>query len=154
MSDLEEKRSQTGTGSLDAHIDEKAAADFADDMKALDLAQGVSAYDFSCSQPLPDHLCSVQSAAEHFTLEEAKALIRENVEEHINDPNFDPALLKRARAALESADLSHDVARGLVEEIKLEAALMDDSPYLEVSLPPFRHLTVRHLAVPVSNGDI
>lgn len=41
------------------------------------------------------------------------------------DPNFDQSLLRRAQAALAEEALSHDVAQGLVEEIKLEAALMD-----------------------------
>lgn len=54
------------------------------------------------------------------------------IDGHEADPNFDQNLLRRAQAALKSADLSHDVARDLVEEIKLEAALMDDSPYAEV----------------------
>ena len=54
------------------------------------------------------------------------------------------SLLKRAQEALQEEALSHEKARALVEEIKLEAALFSDSPYLEVgyftglSVPAFR----------------
>ena len=38
------------------------------------------------------------------------------------DPNFDATLLKRATEALRAEELSHDVARALIEELQLEAA--------------------------------
>ncbi|KAL8283601.1 hypothetical protein RQP46_005396 [Phenoliferia psychrophenolica] len=68
----------------------------------------------------------------NITLEEAKEIIHAAIDGKELDPMFPVALLKRAREALRAEELSHDVARGLVEELQLEAALFDDSPYLEV----------------------
>ncbi|KAK4702324.1 hypothetical protein P7C70_g3898, partial [Phenoliferia sp. Uapishka_3] len=94
-------------------IDEKHAVDFADDNKGIDTSE-------------------IREAASHLTLEDAKKIIHDAIDGRQTDPNFDQGLLKRANAALNAEALSHDVALGLVEEIKLEAALMDDSPYVEV----------------------
>ncbi|KAL8283781.1 hypothetical protein RQP46_005213 [Phenoliferia psychrophenolica] len=95
------------------HVDQKHALDFADENKGVDVTE-------------------VREAAEHLTLEDAKRIIHDAIDGRETDPNFDQGLLKRANAALNAEALSHDVALGLVEEIKLEAALMDDSPYVEV----------------------
>lgn len=54
-------------------------------------------------------------------------------------------LLKRANMALNAEALSHDVARGLVEEIKLEAALMDDSAF---PVPPSTPFALTDAGVP------
>lgn len=70
----------------------------------------------------------VQEAAEHLSLDEAKDIIREAIAGKQFDPNFDQSLLLRATSALKEESLSHEVAAALVEEIKLEAALMD-GPY-------------------------
>ena len=79
----------------------------------------------SAAADLADSLVPVREAAEHLTLEEAKRIIHDAIDGRQTDPNFDQGLLKRANAALNAEALSHDVARGLVEEIKLEAALID-----------------------------
>ncbi|KAK4703366.1 hypothetical protein P7C70_g2848, partial [Phenoliferia sp. Uapishka_3] len=78
-------------------------------------------------------LSDVLPVVEHLSLDEAREIIRETIDGKDLDPNFDTDLLKRARAALEESALSHETARKLVEELKLEAALFDDSPYLEVN---------------------
>lgn len=77
-------------------------------------------------------MSTVQEVAESLTLEEAKAIIHEAIRGKEYDPLFDQSLLARARSALTAEALSQDVAQSLVDEIKLEAALMDDSPYVEV----------------------
>ncbi|KAL8281284.1 hypothetical protein RQP46_006318 [Phenoliferia psychrophenolica] len=69
---------------------------------------------------------------EALSLDEARQLIEEFCAGRELDPNFDQDLLKRARDILRQDDLNEESVAALVEEIKLEAALMEDSPYLEV----------------------
>ena len=70
--------------------------------------------------------------ADELTIEEARAIIQNTVTTASTDPNFDQNLLRRAVDALKQTDLSAEAMKDLVEEIRLEAALIDDSPYLEV----------------------
>ncbi|KAK4702071.1 hypothetical protein P7C70_g4152, partial [Phenoliferia sp. Uapishka_3] len=89
-------------------VTDEKLAEFAEDNKDVDVKE-------------------VRDAAQHLTLEDAKRIIHDAIDGRQADPNFDQGLLKRANAALNAEALSHDVAVGLVEEIKLEAALMDDT---------------------------
>ncbi len=75
---------------------------------------------------------AVQAVADELTLEEARAIIQNTVKAASTDPNFDQNLLRRAVDALKQTHLSAEAMKDLVEEIRLEAALIDDSPYLEV----------------------
>ncbi|KAL8279463.1 hypothetical protein RQP46_008025 [Phenoliferia psychrophenolica] len=111
--DTREKASTPVSGTESSHVDEKDAAAFAAEKGGVDVHD-------------------ILPTLEKISLDDAKAIIRDTVKERQLDPNFDRSLLKRAQKALDEEALSHDRARALVEEIKLEASLIDDSPYLEV----------------------
>ncbi|KAK4701800.1 hypothetical protein P7C70_g4425, partial [Phenoliferia sp. Uapishka_3] len=135
MSESDEKRSSSGAASEVGGVDEKVANDFAKEKGALNL-----------NDVLP--------VLEHLSLDEARDIIRQTIEGRESDPNFDAVsriediiaahmdlrerlrsqeLLRRARKALEESALSQEAAHLLVEELKLEAALFDDSPYLQAN---------------------
>lgn len=70
-------------------------------------------------------------AAGQLSLPDAYEYIEAIVRERAADPWYDPALLKRARLAID-VRLELDEARELVGELQHERLLIDDSPYLEV----------------------
>lgn len=78
------------------------------------------------------YLDGVLDEAKHMPLEEARAILQDTVNSRKTDPLFDQQLLRRAIMALNETDLDASKAHALVEELKLQAALIDDSPYLEV----------------------
>ncbi|KAH8928634.1 OPT oligopeptide transporter [Atractiella rhizophila] len=77
----------------------------------------------------------LEYAAEHvkdFDYEEARDILKRTIADNELDPNFPQPLLQRARQALSAHDLSPEETKAVVEEIKIQVALMDDSPYPEV----------------------
>ncbi|KAK4705116.1 hypothetical protein P7C70_g1089, partial [Phenoliferia sp. Uapishka_3] len=113
MSESDENRSSPASSEVGVGgINEKVANDFA-------AEKGVN-------------IADVLPVLEHITLDEARDIIRQTIEGRESDPNFDADLLKRARNALKESELSQEAAHLLMEELKLEAALFDDSPYLQV----------------------
>ncbi|KAL8292594.1 hypothetical protein RQP46_001206 [Phenoliferia psychrophenolica] len=134
LPDVSESVAKPTPASEGAEIDEKHAANFADDHKGLDLADVVEAAQELTLEDAKRHVLSDSgrggsSRCSHIS---CCIIIHDAIEGRQTDPNFDQGLLKRCNEALNAEALSHDVARALVEEIKLEAALMDDSPYVEV----------------------
>ncbi|KAK4700336.1 hypothetical protein P7C70_g5914, partial [Phenoliferia sp. Uapishka_3] len=74
----------------------------------------------------------VADVLDHFTLDEAREFIQAFVTEHEMDVNMDRGLIARASAALSGKGLTDESARDLVEELRLESALILSSPYAEV----------------------
>ncbi|KAL8276920.1 hypothetical protein RQP46_010648 [Phenoliferia psychrophenolica] len=71
---------------------------------------------------------AVRAAAANLSIEDARDILRATLEKNQLDPNFP----RQVASIVDAKDLSHSAALALVEEIRLEAALIDDSPYPEV----------------------
>ncbi|KAM0748121.1 OPT oligopeptide transporter [Meredithblackwellia eburnea MCA 4105] len=75
---------------------------------------------------------NIKATAAALDIEEARAILQDAVDNHQLDPNYPQALINRALDILDSEELDARLAAELLEEIKIEAALIDDSPYPEV----------------------
>lgn len=75
---------------------------------------------------------SIYEVAAHLDIDQARTILEETLLKNQLDPNYPQELLDRARIALATSVLDPTTARVLIDEIKIEAALIDDSPYLEV----------------------
>lgn len=70
--------------------------------------------------------------ASRLHLDEARQIIKEAVERYHLDPNAPTELLKRAEDVISQKDLKDVDAMALIEEIKLEAAYLEETPFPEV----------------------
>ncbi|KAH9815191.1 OPT-domain-containing protein [Melampsora americana] len=65
-------------------------------------------------------------------LDEARRIIKDSVERYHLDPNAPTELLRRAEDAISQKELKDVDAIALIEEIKLEAAYLEETPFPEV----------------------
>ncbi|KAL8277639.1 hypothetical protein RQP46_009912 [Phenoliferia psychrophenolica] len=109
--------------SLDSNEKDAAKVEVAGVMAFLDDTKGATTQ---------EDVKDVQAAAANLTLDEARQILADSLEQNSMDPNFPSALLERAQVAIDAKGLSDSAMQLLVEEILLEAALIDQSPYPEV----------------------
>ncbi|CAH7673323.1 OPT oligopeptide transporter protein-domain-containing protein [Phakopsora pachyrhizi] len=63
---------------------------------------------------------------------EARRIIKETVDRYYLDPNAPSDLLEKAEQAINNENLTSADAQQLIDEIKIEAALLEDTPFPEV----------------------
>jgi hypothetical protein len=82
-----------------------------------------------------DELANVQEAANHLSLDETRAILRDVIQNHENDQNFPILVLDSMKEFIANDDIfSHpEKYEKLIAEMRVEAALIqNDSPYPEV----------------------
>ncbi|MBW0473692.1 hypothetical protein O181_013407 [Austropuccinia psidii MF-1] len=74
----------------------------------------------------------ISDAAANLNLDDARKIIQQAVDRYQLDPNAPANLLQKAQQAISNKHLTHDLAHKLINEIKLEAALLEETPFPEV----------------------
>ncbi|KNZ56426.1 uncharacterized protein VP01_2405g3 [Puccinia sorghi] len=75
---------------------------------------------------------NITATALQLDLEEARIIIQDAVSKYLLDPNAPSGLLQKAGAAIKNQNLTSDAAQQIIDEIKIEAALLEETPFPEV----------------------
>jgi len=75
---------------------------------------------------------NITATAAQLDLEEARIIIQDAVSKYQLDPNAPSGLLEKAEAAIKNQNLTSDAAQQIIDEIKIEAALLEETPFPEV----------------------
>ncbi|KAI9604500.1 hypothetical protein KEM48_000735 [Puccinia striiformis f. sp. tritici PST-130] len=75
---------------------------------------------------------NITAAAAHLEIQEARRIIQDAVSKYRLDPNAPSGLLEKAEEAINNNKLTSDAAQQIIDEIKIEAALLEETPFPEV----------------------
>ncbi|OAV90498.1 hypothetical protein PTTG_28303 [Puccinia triticina 1-1 BBBD Race 1] len=75
---------------------------------------------------------NITATAAQLDLQEARKIIQDAVSKYHLDPNAPSGLLERAQEAIQNNNLTSDAAQQIIDEIKIEAALLEETPFPEV----------------------
>ncbi|KAA1114252.1 hypothetical protein PGT21_001928 [Puccinia graminis f. sp. tritici] len=75
---------------------------------------------------------NITATAAQLDLPQARQIIQDAVSKYQLDPNAPSGLLERAQDAINNNNLTSDAAQQIIDEIKIEAALLEETPFPEV----------------------
>ncbi|POW07841.1 hypothetical protein PSHT_09781 [Puccinia striiformis] len=75
---------------------------------------------------------NITAAAAHLEIQEARRIIQDAVSKYRLDPNAPSGLLEKAEEAINNNKLTSDAAQQIIDEIKIEAVLLEETPFPEV----------------------
>lgn len=97
-----------------------------------EACQGMLANDAGIPFVSKDDGLNIAETAAHLDTGDARRIIKEAVAKYQLDPNAPSGLLERAQSAIDNSKLTSDVAQQIIDEIKIEAALLEETPFPEV----------------------